>query len=30
LQEDHPDTIGRSIAAWIGEIESGRAQTAAA
>jgi haloalkane dehalogenase len=30
LQEDHPDSIGRSIAAWIGEIESGRAQTAAA
>jgi haloalkane dehalogenase len=21
LQEDHPDTIGRSVAAWIGEIE---------
>ena len=21
LQEDHPETIGRSVAAWIGEIE---------
>ncbi len=30
LQEDHPDAIGRSVAAWIGEAESGRAQTAAA
>ncbi len=24
LQEDHPETIGRSVAAWIGEIESAR------
>jgi haloalkane dehalogenase len=30
LQEDHPDAIGRSVAAWIGEAESRRAQTAAA
>jgi len=22
LQEDHPDTIGRTVAAWIGEIET--------
>ena len=24
LQEDHPETIGREVAAWIGESESGR------
>lgn len=24
LQEDHPDTIGRSVGAWIGEIEAAR------
>lgn len=30
LQEDHPDVIGRSIAAWIGEVESARAAGMAA
>src|SRR5262249_22604527 len=24
LQEDHPDAIGRAVAAWIAEIEDGR------
>ncbi|HLW92332.1 MAG TPA: hypothetical protein VKS78_13675 [Roseiarcus sp.] len=28
LQEDHPDAIGRAIAAWIGEIEAGAQPTA--
>jgi haloalkane dehalogenase len=26
LQEDHPETIGRSVAAWIGAIEGARAR----
>jgi haloalkane dehalogenase len=30
LQEDHPDVIGRSVAAWIGEVESARAAGMAA
>jgi haloalkane dehalogenase len=30
LQEDHPDSIGRSVATWIGEVESGQVRTAAA
>jgi haloalkane dehalogenase len=29
LQEDHPETIGRSVAEWIGGIETQRARTAA-
>jgi haloalkane dehalogenase len=30
LQEDHPETIGRSVASWIAEIEAGRADHRAA
>jgi hypothetical protein len=29
LQEDHPHTIGRSVADWIGAIEPKRARDAA-
>jgi haloalkane dehalogenase len=29
LQEDHPETIGRSVAAFIGEVEESSAKTAA-
>ena len=29
LQEDHPETIGRSVAAWIGEIEAAQNASAA-
>lgn len=30
LQEDHPDLIGRSVGAWIGEVEAARAAGIAA
>jgi haloalkane dehalogenase len=30
LQEDHPETIGRSVAAWIAEIEGARRDADAA
>jgi haloalkane dehalogenase len=30
LQEDHPETIGKSTAAWIARIESGQRQGNAA
>jgi haloalkane dehalogenase len=30
LQEDHPETIGRSVAAFIGEVEGGRSAKTAA
>ncbi|HEY1864478.1 MAG TPA: haloalkane dehalogenase, partial [Roseiarcus sp.] len=29
LQEDHPETIGRSVAAFVAEVEAGRARSAA-
>lgn len=29
LQEDHPETIGRSVAAFVTEVEGRRAKTAA-